>query len=91
MNTLKIIIMLAALSGILMILGALLGGRIGLVIALIFSAGMNFGGYWYSDSIVLKMYDAQPVTEEKAPLLYKTVRDLADKRIERLRAMKKTI
>lgn len=79
MNTLKIVIMLAALSGILMALGALLGGRTGLVIALIFSAVMNFGSYWYSDSIVLKMYDAQPVTEEKAPLLYKIVRDLADK------------
>jgi heat shock protein HtpX len=79
MNTFKIIIMLAALSGILMVLGALLGGRIGLVIALIFSAIMNFGGYWYSDSIVLKMYNAQPATEEKAPLLYKTIRDLAVK------------
>jgi len=79
MNTLKIIIMMAALSGILMVLGALLGGRIGLVIALIFSAVMNFGSYWYSDSIVLKMYNAQPVTEEKAPLLYNTVRNLAGK------------
>lgn len=79
MNTIKIIIMLAALSGVLMVVGTLLGGRIGLVIALIFSAVMNFGGYWYSDSIVLKMYGAQTVTEEKAPLLYKTVRDLADK------------
>ena len=79
MNTIKIIIMLAALSSILMVVGALLGGRIGLVIALIFSAVMNFGSYWYSDSIVLKMYDAKPVTEEKAPLLYKTVRELAEK------------
>jgi len=79
MNTIKIIIMLAALSGILMFLGALLGGRTGLVIALIISTVMNFGSYWYSDSIVLKMYNAQAVTEERAPLLYKTVRNLADK------------
>jgi len=79
MNTIKIIIMLAALSGIFMVVGAFLGGKIGLVIALIFSAVMNFGSYWYSDSIVLKMYKAQPVTEEKAPMLYKTVRDLSDK------------
>jgi heat shock protein HtpX len=79
MNTIKIIIMLSALSGILMVVGALLGGRIGLVAALIFSAVMNFGSYWYSDSIVLKMYNAQPVTEEKAPLLFKAVSELADK------------
>jgi heat shock protein HtpX len=79
MNTIKIIIMLAALSGVFMVVGAFLGGRIGLVIALIFSAVMNFGSYWYSDSIVLKMYNAKPVAEEKAPMLYKTVRDLADK------------
>jgi heat shock protein HtpX len=79
MNTIKIIVMLAALSGILMVLGAMLGGRVGLVVALIFSAGMNFGSYWYSDSIVLKMYGAQPVTEDKAPLLYQTVRELTVK------------
>jgi heat shock protein HtpX len=79
MNTIKIIIMLAALSGILMVLGAMLGGRVGLVMALIFSAAMNFGSYWYSDSIVLKMYSAQPVTEDKAPLLYQTVRELTVK------------
>ena len=80
MNTIKIIIMLAALSGILVIIGALLGGaRIGLMIALLLSVGMNFGSYSYSDSIVLKMYNAQPVTEEKAPLLYKTVRNMTGK------------
>jgi heat shock protein HtpX len=79
MNTIKIIIMLATLSGILMILGAILAGRAGLMIALILSAVMNFGSYWYSDSIVLKMYNAKPVTEEKAPLLYQTVQNLANK------------
>ena len=79
MNTLKIILMLAALSGILLVVGAVVGGRIGLVMALILSAVMNIGSYWYSDRIVLKMYNAKAVTRVEAPVLYDVVQKLADK------------
>jgi heat shock protein HtpX len=79
MNTLKIIFMLAALSGILLVVGAVVGGRIGLVMALILSTVMNIGGYWYSDQIVLKMYDAKAITKAESPVLYGVVQGLADK------------
>jgi heat shock protein HtpX len=80
MNTLKIILMLAALSGILLVVGAVVGGRIGLVLALVLSAVANLGGYWYSDQIVLKMYNAKAVTRVESPLLYDVVQGLAEKK-----------
>jgi heat shock protein HtpX len=79
MNTLKVILLLASLSGILMVLGALVAGRLGVLAAVIISVLMNIGGYWYSDSIVLKMYNAQEVSEAQAPALYTVVRSLAEK------------
>jgi heat shock protein HtpX len=60
-NTLKTTILLAALSGLLLVIGDLLGGRSGMVIALVFAVVMNFGSYWFSDKIVLTMYRAQEV------------------------------
>jgi hypothetical protein len=48
MNTLKVVLLLAALSGILLLVGSLVAGRIGLIAALILSTVMNIGGYWYS-------------------------------------------
>jgi heat shock protein HtpX len=77
MNTLKIILMLAALSGILLVVGSVVGGRIGLVMALILSAVMNLCSYWYSDRIVLKMYNAKAVTRVESPVLYDVVQGLA--------------
>lgn len=79
MNTLKVIILLASLSGLLMILGYLIARRKGVVIALVVSLIMNFGSYWYSDTIVLGMYNAQPVTESQAPVLHGVVKTLSDK------------
>jgi Zn-dependent protease with chaperone function len=70
MNTLKIIILLASLSGLLMAVGYFVAGGKGVVIALIMSVLMNFGSYWFSDSIVLGMYNAQAVTRVEAPVLY---------------------
>ena len=46
----------------------------GIVIALIMSLIMNFGGYWYSDTIFLRMYNAQPVTKSEAPFVYDAVK-----------------
>lgn len=79
MNTIRVIILLTSLSGLLMIVGYFIAGRKGVVIALIISLIMNFGSYWYSDTIVLGMYNAQPVTKSQAPILYDAVETLSAK------------
>jgi heat shock protein HtpX len=79
MNTLKVILLISMLSGLLVIVGYMIAGRTGIVIALVLSALMNFGSYWFSDTIVLKMYNAQPVTQAEAPVLYDAVESLANK------------
>lgn len=50
-----------------------------MVAALLLAAAMNFGSYWFSDRLVLSLYQAQEVHEQNSPLLYRTVRKLADK------------
>jgi len=79
MNTLKIIILLSMLSGLLMALGYVVARGTGVIVALIISVLMNFGSYWFSDSIVLSMYNAQPVTKQEAPMLYDAVESLSAK------------
>ncbi len=77
MNTIKTGLLLGALTGLLMLIGGSFGGQQGVVIAFIFAMVMNFGSYWFSDKIVLRMYNAQAVSEEEAPELYATVKNLA--------------
>jgi len=60
-----------------MLIGHLLGGRQGLIIAFVFAAGMNFFSYWYSDKIVLRMYRAREATPAQAPEIYAIVQKLA--------------
>lgn len=60
-NGLKTALLLGALSGLLLLIGDALGGQSGLMIAFVFAVVMNFGSYWFSDKIVLRMYHAQPV------------------------------
>ena len=60
-NGLKTALLLGLLSGVLLAIGDLLGGANGLVIAFVFAVLMNFGSYWFSDKIVLRMYHAQEV------------------------------
>jgi heat shock protein HtpX len=79
MNTIKVIFLIASLSGLLLIIGYFIGRKTGVVIALIIALIMNFGSYWYSDTIVLSMYNAQPVTRSEAPVLYETVETLSSK------------
>lgn len=76
MNQLKTVILLAALSGLLVVLGGYLGGKNGATLALVIALAMNFGSYWFSDKIVLSMYHAQEVTEAEAPDLYNLIREL---------------
>ena len=77
MNGLKTAILLGTLSGLVLLVGELAGGRQGLVVALLVAVAMNFGSYWASDKIALKMAQAEPVTPEQAPDLYEIVERLA--------------
>lgn len=77
MNTLKTVILLGILTGLLMFFGGLFGGKTGVTIAFLFAVIMNFGAYWFSDKIVLSMYHAREVTEREAPELYAIVKNLA--------------
>ncbi|MCG6533092.1 MAG: zinc metalloprotease HtpX [Syntrophales bacterium LBB04] len=79
MNTVKTGLLLGALTGLLMLIGGYFGGKQGVVIAFIFAAAMNFGAYWFSDKLILRMYNAQEVGESQAPQLYAMVKDLAMK------------
>ncbi len=67
--------LLALLSSLFMFAGYGLGGEAGMITAFLFAIIFNFGSYWYSDKIVLRMYKAQP-SEDKA--LHKMVEELAD-------------
>lgn len=74
----KTTILLAALTGLLIAIGSLWGTG-GIIIAFIFAVIMNFGSYWFSDKIVLKIYHAKEVTEPEYPNLYRIVRGLVYK------------
>lgn len=78
-NQFRTAILLAAMTVFIMLIGRLLGGAQGMVIALIFAAGMNFFSYWYSDKIVLRMYKAKAVTPQQASELYGMVNTLAQR------------
>jgi len=72
-NGLKTALLLGSLSGLLLVFGELMGGADGLMIAFVFAVIMNFGSYWFSDKIVLRMYKAQAVGPEH-PLHQMTAR-----------------
>ena len=78
-NTLKTGVLLVLMAAILMLIGGAIGGRGGLVIALLLALGMNAVSYWYSDRIVLSMYGAREVSEAEAPRLYRIVRQLTQR------------
>jgi len=77
MNTLKSVLLLAALSALLIWIGGYIGGQNGALIALGIALVMNFASYWWSDKIVLSMYKAKEVNYEDAPELYGDVQELA--------------
>ena len=76
-NLMKTAILMAAITALFMAIGSLLGGQQGMLLALIVALGMNFFSYWFSDKLVLKMYNAQEVDESSAPQFYRMVRELA--------------
>jgi heat shock protein HtpX len=78
-NILKTAILMAAITALFMAIGLWLGGEQGMFIALIVALGMNFFSYWFSDKLVLKMYNAQQVDETTAPQFYRMVAELAQR------------
>lgn len=78
-NWFKTTILFAAILALFMMIGGLIGGRDGMMLALLFGGGMNFFAYWFSDKMVLRMYNAQEVDETSAPQFYAMVRELAQR------------
>ncbi len=79
MNTVKTVGLMTFLMVLFVAIGGALGGRSGMIMAIMFATIMNFGMYWFSDKLVLSMYRAQPVTEAEAPELHAIVRILVQK------------
>ena len=79
MNTFKTMILMALLTGVMIAMGGAIGGHTGAFFMLIISLGMNFFSYWFSDTMVLKMYNAREVSESDAPQIYNIVKNLAQK------------
>ncbi|MCE1242239.1 zinc metalloprotease HtpX [Oryzomicrobium sp.] len=76
-NWLKTSVLMAAIIALFGVIGGLIGGKQGMVLALLFGGAMNLFSYWFSDKMVLKMYDAQEVDETTSPYLYNMVKELA--------------
>ena len=76
-NAIKTTILLAALTGLFVVVGGALGGRGGMVIAFLFAIVMNLGAYWFSGDIALRMAGAQEVSPEQAPDLHRMIDELA--------------
>jgi heat shock protein HtpX len=73
MRTLKVFVLMAGLTALVVGAGEWIGGGSGAVMALVFAALMNFGMYFWSDRMVLRMYRARVVSEREAPDLYQLV------------------
>ncbi|MCI1821711.1 MAG: zinc metalloprotease HtpX [Megasphaera sp.] len=77
MNSLKTVFLMTLLAVIMMAIGGTFGGRQGVYIMFLIAMGMNFFSYWFSDSIVLRMYHAEEV--DSSHRLYQIVKDLAQR------------
>jgi heat shock protein HtpX len=74
--TLRTTVLLATLTGLLVVIGFVIGGAETALLFLFIGAVMNMGAYWFSDRIALRMSGAKPISEEEAPRLYQIVREL---------------
>ena len=77
MNIFKTFLLMSMLTILMVSIGGMLGDSLGAMIMLAVALGMNFFSYWFSDSIVLKSYNAREVSESDAPQLYNIVKTLA--------------
>ncbi len=78
-NLLKTAMLMAAITALFMVIGSYIGGKQGMMLALLFAVGMNFFSYWFSDKMVLRMYNAQEVDAQSAPQFYRMVQELAQR------------
>jgi heat shock protein HtpX len=76
-NWLKTSILMAGIIALFGVIGGMMGGKSGMLLALVFGGAMNIFSYWFSDKMVLRMYNAQEVDESSSPYLYNMVRELA--------------
>ena len=76
MNTMKSVFLMALLTVLVVLVGNWVGGQNGMIIAFVFAVAMNFGSYWFSDKIVLRMYRAQEVSRDQLPWLFDMIQDL---------------
>jgi heat shock protein HtpX len=76
-NTIKSVLLLGTLTGLLVLMGRVLGGNTGMVFAFGLAVVMNFSAYWFSDQIALRMAGAREVSPEQAPQLHSIVEELA--------------
>lgn len=76
-NMTKTFMLMAAITALFVVIGQLIGGQMGMIFALVLALGMNFFSYWFSDKMVLKMYNAQEVDATSAPEYYNMVQELA--------------
>lgn len=77
-NWVKTAMLMAAIMALFGVVGGMIGGKSGMLLALVFGGAMNLFSYWFSDSMVLKMYNARQVDETSAPQFYAMVRELAN-------------
>jgi len=75
-NFAKTAVLMAAITALFIVVGGMLGGEQGMLMALLMAVGMNFFSYWFSDTMVLKMTNAQQVDERSAPQFYGLVKEL---------------
>jgi heat shock protein HtpX len=78
-NNLKTTFLLAAMTGLVLAVGQLWGGKQGLILALVLAAVMNFASYFFSDKIALASSGAQPISRDQNPRIYQIVERLAGK------------
>lgn len=78
-NMMKTAILMAAITALFMAIGGMIGGRSGMMLALVVALGMNFFSYWFSADMVLRMYNAQQVDESSAPQFYRLVQELSQR------------
>jgi heat shock protein HtpX len=79
MNTMRTGLLLAAMTGLFVAAGYLLGREAGMVMAFLLAAGMNFFAYWNADKMVLRMHGAREIDRAAAPEFHDLVADLARK------------
>lgn len=77
MNNMKVALLMTGLMSLFLVIGFLLGGQSGLIMAFVLATVMNFVSYWYSDKIILRMYRARLIDEKEHSRLFRIVKTVA--------------